>query len=374
MPSRIVHCTSVHQWDDVRIFHKMARSLAGAGCDAHVVALDRKAQTAREFVEQGVTIHLLPGADIRSRPARLVKGGWRVAAKARALGADIVHVHDPELIPFLFGGFGRKARLIYDAHEDLVGQIDAKPWVPARARPLLRATARLLELAARRADVLIAATPVIAAKLATRAVAVQNFPLAEEFAAAGGRVRENRAAISTAVYAGGITRARGTIEMIEAVGQVVEIERFHLAGGFESDGLFQQAQALPGWAKVEYHHVLPRDRLMQLLGEADIGVLTFLPYPNHVSAQPNKLFEYLSAGLLIVASDFPAWRALLSSSQLAEFVDPADPASIAAGLRRTAALPAEEQQRRRAVGRAMVAGQINWEAEFRKLLTLCESL
>src|SRR5262245_8270121 len=244
----------------------MARSLVKAGCDAHVVALDRKAAAAREFQSDGVTVHLLPGADIGSRLARSWKGGRRVAAQAKALDGDVVHLHDPELIPFMYGGFGGKAKLVYDAHEDLVGQIHSKPWIPAPARPLLRAAARLLEIATRRADGLVAATPHIAHKLGAKAVAIQNFPLTEELSAAGNRPAAVYGdAPSTVLYAGGISRARGAIEMIEAVGQASEITTFHLAGSFESDELARQAEVLPGWDKVTFHGQVPRDRLVALM-------------------------------------------------------------------------------------------------------------
>lgn len=372
MARRIVHCTSVHQWDDVRIFHKMARSLASRGDDAYVVALDRKGRAEREFVAEGVNIHLLPGADIGSRLARVLTGGWRVAAKARSLGADIVHVHDPELIPFLFGGFGRKTALVYDAHEDLVGQIAAKPWIPTLARPLLRGIASLLELAALRADALVAATPYIAAKLGKRAIPVQNFPLLGEFATAA--VSRGNPGRVKAVYAGGISRVRGIEQMIDAAALASEVEALHLAGTFQPAGLQSEMEARPGWSKVRFHGQLSRDALAELLAACDIGLVTLLPNQNYLNAQPTKLFEYLSAGLMVVASDFPAWHDYLAAETLAEFVDPTDPASIAEGLDRAARLPAEERERRRASGRSMIDGTVNWEVEFRKLVSCYERL
>jgi glycosyltransferase involved in cell wall biosynthesis len=375
MPMKLIHATSVHQWDDVRIYHKMARSIANAGYDAHIVALDRKAEAGRVFVSKGVTVHLLPGADIGSRLARSVKGGWRVATAARALRGDLIHLHDPELIPFLFGGLGGNAKLVYDAHEDLVGQIHSKPWVPTPARPLLRTAARMLELAARRADALVAATPHIASKLGSKAVAIQNYPLLEEFAGAAGRGGSAASPTpSAALYAGGITRARGATEMIQALALADQIGTLHLAGSFESGALLAEAQSLPGWARVRYHGHLQRDVLAELMAACDIGLVTFLPHPNHLNAQPNKLFEYLSAGLVVVASDFPAWREMLAPDRLAEFVDPANPTSIADGLRRAAALTPAERQRRRDAGRRMIAQRTNWDMEFRKLLELYRKL
>jgi glycosyltransferase involved in cell wall biosynthesis len=375
MLRRVVHCTSVHAWDDTRIFHKMACSLAKAGYDAHVIAIDRSATEAQTFVSKGVTVHLLPGTDIGSRLVRTLKGGRRVAAKATALGGDIVHIHDPELVPLLLGGFGKRAKLVFDAHEDLPGQIDAKSWVPPAARPLFRLAARALELLARRADGLVAATPHIAARFGERAVAVQNFPLLEEFPAtvrkAGGEIESGR---TSAIYVGGITRARGIVPMIQAIALADDIEIFHLAGTFQSEVLLEEVKKLAGWTKTRFHGQASRPLVSTLMGTSDVGLVTILPHRNYLNSQPTKLYEYLYAGLLLVVSDFPVWRELLAPDRLAEFVDPADPVSIAAGIRRAVALPVEERERRRSVGRALVGERINWESEFAKLRDLYERL
>lgn len=373
MSRRVVHLTSVHQWHDVRIFPKMARSLARAGFETHIVALDRRATAEREFVEDGVKVHLLPGADIGSRLRRALTGGRRVAAKARALRADIVHLHDPELIPFLFGGLGGKAKRVYDAHEDLVGQIDAKQWIGGAARPMLKATARLLELAARHADGLITATPVIARRFGARAVTIENFPLLGEFDGAAVGPRPATATI-TAIYAGGISRARGISALVEAIGQASAVDALHLAGTFQPPELQGEIEKLPGWRKVRFHGQLPRADLARLMAQCDVGLVALLPNKNYFTSHPTKLFEYLSAGLLVVASDFPTWREFLDADRLAELVDPADPASIADGLARVAALPEEERERRRAAGRRLIAERINWEAEARKLVDFYERL
>jgi glycosyltransferase involved in cell wall biosynthesis len=369
---RLVHATSAHPWDDTRIFHKMARSCAATGFDTFLVAIDRKSTEARSFVQDGVTVHVLPGADITSRMRRAWMGGRRVAAMARSLGADIVHAHDPELVPFLYGGFGT-AKRIYDAHEDLVDQIQSKAWIPSPLRPVVGMVGRAIELAARRGDAIVAATPTIGRKFGPDAVVVQNFPMRYEFAP----VARNHPAGSTTgvgLYVGAISRVRGILPMLAAIGQVDEVERLDLAGTFESPALEAEARALPGWAKVRYHGQVARAGLGPLFGNADFGFVTLLPEPNYLNSQPTKLFEYLGAGMPVVASDFPLWRELLADTGVAEFVNPTDPASIAAGIRALLSRPAGQRARVGAVARRLIDERFNWDAEFATLKRLYERL
>lgn len=374
-PVKIVHCSSVHPWDDVRIYHKMTRSLARRGEDVHLVAIDRGADVQKTFRADGVQVHLLAGRDIRTRTGRVMTGGWRVVRKTNSLNADIVHFHDPELVPFLYGGFARGPRMVYDAHEDLAGQISSKEWLPPAARPVARIAASALRWLTSRADAVVAATPHIAAGFGPDTVAVQNFPFREEFEdKAQGAASETSEAFS-AVYVGAITRARGIIEMIEAAAKAPSIGVLHLAGDFESEALLREAEALPGWkGKVRYHGKLTRPQVPQLLERSDLGLLLLKPHRNYLDSQPTKLYEYLGAGLPVVVSDFDAWRSILDTGGIVEFVDPADPTLIAAAMERIAALPAAERRQRAESGRLLIREKFNWEREFEKLMALYKNL
>lgn len=160
---RLIHCTTVHSWDDIRIFRKMAASSAASGLDVHVIALDRKASEPRKFETDGVVVHLLPGNDIRNRCQRATKGSRRVLRHAKKLAPDVLHFHDPEMLPFVALSRFDGARKIYDVHENLPAQVRSKPWIPIAVRPAVSMISDWAErLFTPFVSGIVAATPAIA--------------------------------------------------------------------------------------------------------------------------------------------------------------------------------------------------------------------
>jgi len=51
-------------------------------------------------------------------------------------------------------------------------------------------------------------------------------------------------------------------------------------------------------------------------------MVTLHPTPNHLESLPIKMFEYMAAGLPVIASDFPVWRDIVDRFQCGLLVDP----------------------------------------------------
>jgi glycosyltransferase involved in cell wall biosynthesis len=364
---RICHLTSVHRADDTRIARKEAAALAAAGHEVHLVA-----PHAGAFSIPGVELHPVPvPADRRERLRRTRR---EVIAAGAALQADVYHFHDIELLSSALRLQERGARVIYDVHEDVVKDLLHKRWVPLPLRLPLAGYAWALQRWSRgRFDAIVTATPAIARRFpAERTTVVQNFPWRNELRAPAGAAYGTRP--PTVVYIGGLQPMRGIPEMVEGVGRARSAGvRLILGGEFSDAGLATRARALPGWERADHRGWLGRDAVATALGEARAGLVVFQPAPNHIEAQPNKLFEYMSAGLPVIASHFPLWREIVDGVGCGLCVDPTDPTAIAGAIDWVLTHPDEAEAMGRR-GREAVETRFNWEAESQKLLGLYRRL
>lgn len=113
---------------------------------------------------------------------------------------------------------------------------------------------------------------------------------------------------------------------------------------------------------------------MSALEDADVGLVCFYPLPNHTRAQPNKLFEYMMAGLPMIVSDFPLWRQIVIDNGCGIGVNPNDPSSIAGALRQMRRLSPDQRKAMGQRGQELVYDQYNWEAQAKILLAVYEKL
>jgi len=364
---RIVHLTSAHSRFDIRIFLKECRSLASAGYEVALVVADGLGNEVRDKV----AIHDVGASS--GRLDRMWGGARRVLAKAREIDADLYHFHDPELLPAGLQLKRMGKRVVFDAHEDVPLQILGKPYLGPVARQLVsRAFAAFESRVAARFDAIVAATPAIRDKFTAMnrvVVDINNFPLPGELLADPVTSQERR----DVCYVGGITEIRGVLELVSAMGRVRSPARLKLCGTFAEPEVAAAARRDAGWTRVDEMGHLTRDQVRDVLSSCFAGIVTFHPLPNHVEAQPNKMFEYMSAGVPVIASDFPLWREVVLENGCGMCVDPRNADDIARAIDALAndpSLVAEMGEK----GRIAVRDRYNWTIEEAKLLDLYASL
>ena len=310
-----------------------------------------------------------------SRVTRPFKGFFRALKHLRSNRPAILHFHDPELIPLGMAAKVMGIRVIYDVHEDVPRQLKARDSHGMLLRNALAICAGVTEwIAARVLDAMVCATPTIAARFPERkTTVVQNFPIVGELAL------EERGAYADRprrfVYIGGITEKRGVREMMQAAGEFgrdsgVEL---NLAGTCFPENLRQELEQPPGAANTRFLGVLDRRQVAELLASARAGLVVLHDTPNYVNSQPIKLYEYMSAGLPVIASDFPLWRELIDGIGNGLLVDPKDPQAIREAMQWILEHPDEAEAMGRRGQQAVESG-LNWEHEASKLVALYERI
>lgn len=360
--AQVVHITTVHPRDDIRIFHKQCRSLANAGINVTLIVSDGQGDEVRGNIKI-VDI----GSPPKNRLRRMLEQPHKALAKIRKLSPQIVHFHDPELLP-VGAALAREGMLaIYDAHEDVPRQILTKEWIPSTLRPWISRAFEFYEnYRVRQLSAVITATPHIEQRFATlgvRTLTIANYPHLNELANEAAQTLSRETAIC---YVGSITRTRGALELVAAMKKLPGVKLL-LCGRMEDEALKAELQALPGWTQVEYLGQLDRAGVRDVMARARVGMVTLLPLPSYQDALPIKMFEYMSAGLPVVASNFPLWRSIVEASNCGRCVDPTDIVAVASTVRALLESPALCAQLG-SQGQQAVQLTYNWPQEETRLI------
>jgi glycosyltransferase involved in cell wall biosynthesis len=126
-------------------------------------------------------------------------------------------------------------------------------------------------------------------------------------------------------------------------------------------------------ARTKFVAWVPYEEKERLSSQASIGVITYLPHANNASCLPNKLFDYMLAGLPVVASDFPLYQDVVEPNCCGLLVDPTRPEQIARALAYLIEHP-QEARRMGENGRRAVRERYNWERESQRLLQIYEAV
>jgi len=364
---RIAHLTSAHPRDDIRVFLKECRSLAQHGHGVALVVADGRGDEERD----GVAI--VDVGRSAGRLGRMLKATQRVYRKALELDADIYHLHDPELLPIGLKLKRRGKKVVFDSHEDVPKQILGKhylhPWV---RRILSWGFAHFEHYVCARLDGIVTATPHIRDKFLAinpRSVDINNFPMIDELESAV----DWRDKAEEVCYVGSIAQIRGVKELVSAMQLTRTPARLNLVGGFVEAEVEAEVRKYPGWGKINAIGVQGRQGVREVLGRSVAGVVTLHPMANYLDSLPIKMFEYMSAGIPVIASNFDLWRTIIQECQCGLCVNPLNPAEIASAIDYLLS-NADEAQKMGENGRQAVLSRYNWAQEETKLLGFYEQI
>jgi glycosyltransferase involved in cell wall biosynthesis len=382
--------------NDARVL-KEARTLAGRGFDVVVHALHVPGRTRkRETLADGVQV-VRVGPLLGNGPAP--SGGGRMKSSAQGLGLaraflkimgrltrhvrlawkmlwlrpDVVHAHDVNTLPtaWLVARLAR-ARLVYDAHEistsregyqvfrRLVGRVEG--CLMPRAEGTITTTDRRAAFFARAYGI-------------ARPLVLQNRPSSQHIPKSD-RIRSELRlphAWPIVLYQGGLQPGRGLDRLVDAALDVPDAYFVFVGDGSMGEALRGQVDRLNLEERVRFIPTVPLDELPAYTASADIGVQpienTCL---NHLTTDSNKLFEYVAAGLPVVASRFPEIRKVVNEFDLGVLIPSDNTAALADAI---LTLVKDESLRERYARNANRAARVlNWEAQEESLLDLYEAV
>jgi glycosyltransferase involved in cell wall biosynthesis len=352
---------------DTRV-EKEARTLVAAGHRVSIVADAARGLPAHE-TRGGSEVHRVERRGPPIPGLRFVVHEWRLARRLRDLRPTVLHAHDTNaLVPVAAAAARLGIPYVYDAHDLWLGR-------PRRQRGVMYFALSQLyhglveRLLIPRATAALTVSPPIVGHLRRRyrlpvVHLVPNYPVV------GGPVERRELgdlpggdAIDPArpvvLYLGGLMAGRGLGELVDAIGLVPEVQLVLLGSGAEEGRLLARARVVG--ASVHLLSPVPPELVEAYAASADVGVSPIVPSClNYRYSLPNKLFQYMAAGIPLVASDFRQVREVVEGSGCGVVVDTTRPEAIARAIRRILGDP-REAAAMGARGRAAVVDRYNWE-------------
>jgi glycosyltransferase involved in cell wall biosynthesis len=372
----VAHVTSAHAVDDARITFREAATLADAGHDVRVIGLPPSA-VGSFAPPPGVRISTLRPASTRAKRFLL-----RPVEILRHLGYrryDVVHFHDPDLLPWMLLYRFLGSRVVYDAHESYRVNVAAKDWIPRPLRSCARLVIIALEsLAARRFDGVVAASEKIAEPFRcanATVVVVRNYAPYREGALAIRAIEERDHRVC---YFGMLSAVRAVPEMIEAFGSVRSTNpetSFVIGGRMVDDAIRDGIPAQIERHGVNYLGFRPQPDMLAELANCRLALCLYKPTKAYLEAESStKLMECLATGTpVIVGRALPRLAGFVEDVGCGYVVDQDDAQAIAATIRLALADPIRLQEMSER-GLSTYRAGFTWEEQGANLLSLYDGI
>lgn len=285
--------------------------------------------------------------------------------------ADVFHANDLDtLLPVYLVSKLKRKRLVYDSHELFteVPELVSRPRVKAiwehiekRIFPKLKYVFTVNDSIAEYYQ----------SKYGVNVRVLRNLPVVNGIS--GGLSYEHlgldRQKKYVILQGAGINIQRGAEELVDAMQYLEDIILIVTGDGDVVPFLKQMTKKLSIEEKVKFYPKMPYEQLMQLTACASCGVtLDKDTNLNYRYSLPNKLFDYIRAGIPVLASDLPEVRKIVEGYHVGLVVSSHDPKEIAAGIRQLTEFPSDHLKD----SLKNAARELCWENEKHKLTEVYE--
>lgn len=389
-------------WDceypwDVRV-EKVTDALLDAGHEVHLFCRNRRGEALSEKLGR-LDVHRMPNwpnagswlDDASSFPA-FVNPRWarHLFRSARDARADVLLCRDLPLAPLALLVARRLGiPLVVDIAENYPAMLKHRfSWREFRARNLLLRNPALASVVeryvVRRADGVLAVVEESRDRLvalgapAERTEVVSNTPTLARIEAMAAMVeaRRHEPGPLRLVYLGLLGESRGIDVTLAAIKEARAADvsvHFDVIGSLDNSPPYRDVAAKLGISdSVTFHGHVPYDRALGIVAAADVGVVPHHATEHWRTTIPNKLFDYMGAGLPVVVSDAPPTRRVVDGARCGLVFRDRD----ARDLARCIAALTDPVLRRElgAAGHAAVTSEYNWGADAARLVSRLETV
>ena len=397
---KICMISTRHSLDDARVVHKEALSLANAG---HDVFLILSCNDCFEYVRNdgsviaagkapnGECVHMR--IKVFGRPKRRgLRGKWKMYLElsrlAAHLKADVYHAHEPDLslaiaarAKYLLAKQGFRAHVVHDMHEYPPGEPADKCLKPLKF-PILLAHILWNKLSMKWVDQVFTANSIVrgytlalsyrmSADTLYNAPSLKLFPqpTAKSWPANGERL--------LLCHEGSLPFDRGLKEMVEAVYYFRDRVCLRIVGdvfGEEREWLKREIEDKELHDTIIITRWLPYEKVSKALNDCHVGLILFRDcIENRLAGPPNKLFNYMNAGLPVLSVDFPEMRQIIVEEECGILIYDQSAKSIIEGIE-ALMTNSEKLIKMSKNGKRAIRERYSWETMERKLLFSYERL
>jgi glycosyltransferase involved in cell wall biosynthesis len=309
-------CTVVHHPADARIYFRQIRALLEAGHQVTYIAPWNE-PGAPDVSSAALTAVTIPRAVGRRRLEALRAA--RAAMAAHAPGADLLLIHDPELL-LVLPSRSKRPPTVWDVHEDTAAALTTKAWLPEILRPVAAGGVRSAEHLATRRLHLILAERGYNTRFTGEHPVVPNTTYVPEVADPPSGPRR-------VVYVGHISPDRGSAEMVE-LGRLLAPHGIsvELVGSADAAA---RSHIEAGGDAVHWHGFLPNEEALAIAAGALAGLSLLHDEANFRHSMPTKVAEYMARGVPVITTPLPLAVELAETADCGFIVPFNDPGAAA---------------------------------------------
>ena len=370
---RVCHITSRHRWDDVRIYQRACIGLLNKGLEIHLIA------TFPEQLpeESGVQFHWLKQRNGWGKRILSSREAYKCSLK---IEADVFHFHDPDLLPWMLLLSFKGKKVIYDIHENYTERLLGLKFPNLLKLLLFKLWLKFERYCVDEFAGIITTTfsmQDLFSDINTPKIVVSNTPYLSSLGISNMNTDKMPFTIYTSGSHSDKRHCMQTIEALPLILKKIPEARLIFAGTYFPDNyaikLKSKAKELGVEIRVKTDGMLPYKENLTRTAQMEVGCVFYEDNVNNRVTVPNRLFEYMYAGVAVIGESFNEVKMVIEESNCGCVVNSSDPESIAEGIIRLFSdIPGLRKMQSNARNR--IVSTYSYEYELEKMINFYNTL